>query len=376
MTQSNQIDGVRILAATAEGVIPVQGLDQHHQLDASWVWIDVEGTADREAVLGLGASLELDLLGLSDALDDELDLPKIDDFNDHLLVVLHGLRADRIATYEVTCFLTNRVLLTMHADNSPSVEAFWSQIQRNPDASKGGPDELLARLADVLTRRLTSVVDVFDGRVDELIEDALAAEPTLIADLTAIRSDLARVRRVAHPQREALDDLRRSPSAVITADGRRRFADVFDLASRTSQGFDGARTSLAEVLDAYRGAEARKATEVTKVLTVYAAIMLPLSLIAGIFGMNFVNMPGIDNERGWMYAVAAMLVVAIGSLMFFGSLGWIRVPSGRRARSLVGRGLVEAAKTPVKLVSTVIEVSRRPPARRTSSRRGRASGSE
>jgi len=216
------------------------------------------------------------------------------------------------------------------------------------------------------------VVEVFDHSVDELIEDALGAEPTLIADVTQMRSELARVRRVVQPQREALDVLRRSRSPLITAAGQRRFADVFDLAYRTSQGFDAARTALAEVLDAYRGAEARQATEVNKVLTVYAAIMLPLSLIAGIFGMNFADMPGFGNDQGWIYAFAAMLVIAIGSLAVFGALGWIRVPSGRQAGSLLGRGLVEAAKTPVKLVTTVVDVSRRPTQRTRSHSRNRS----
>ena len=75
--------------------------------------------------------------------------------------------------------------------------------------------------------------------------------------------------------------LRHSTSDLVSDAGRRRFSDVFDVASRLAAGLDEARSALAETLDAYRGAEARQATEVTKVLTVYAAIMLPLSLIAG-----------------------------------------------------------------------------------------------
>jgi len=337
-----------------------------------WWWIDV--LVDDQGVdqlMQLGDDLGLDHLGLRDAVDDR-DLPKVDDFEDHLLVVLHGLSDEEIVTYQVTCFLTESCLVTIRRHASPAIDALWEHVQRTSDLSTGSPDELLARLADLLTQRHMAVVEVFDHSVDELIEDALGAEPTLIADVTQMRSELARVRRVVQPQREALDVLRRSRSPLITAAGQRRFADVFDLAYRTSQGFDAARTALAEVLDAYRGAEARQATEVNKVLTVYAAIMLPLSLIAGIFGMNFADMPGFGNDQGWIYAFAAMLVIAIGSLAVFGALGWIRVPSGRQAGSLLGRGLVEAAKTPVKLVTTVVDVSRRPTQRTRSHSRNRS----
>ncbi len=332
-----------------------------------WLWIDVivNDGDDNDAFLTLADELGLDELGVRDAIDGG-DLPKVDDFDDHLLVVLHGLREDEIDTYQVNCFLTRTHLVTVHQEQSPAIDALWDHVQRTSDLSTEQPDELLARLADVLTQRHMSVVEVFDRSVDELIEDALEAEPSLITDLTIMRSELARVRRVVHPQREALDVLRRSLSPLITSRGQRRFADVFDLASRTAHSFEAARTALAEVLDAYRGAEARKATEVTKVLTVYAAIMLPLSLIAGIFGMNFSNLPGLANERGWMYAVGAMVVVALGSLVAFGALGWIRLPSGRKAGSLLGRGLVEAARTPVKLVSTVVDVSLRPVTRHRS----------
>lgn len=337
-----------------------------------WIWIDVHVGADVEPLLELGDELGLDQLGVLDAIDDG-DLPKVDDFDDHLLVVLHGLSDDEITTYQVSCFLTQTHLLTVHREPSPSIDALWQHVQRTPDLSTGRPDELLARLADVLTQRHMSVIEVFDRSVDELIVAALAAEPTLIADLTTMRSELARVRRIVQPQREALDVLRRTTSTLISPAGQRRFADVFDLASRTAQGFDAARTALAEVLDAYRGAEARKATEVTKVLTVYAAIMLPLSLIAGIFGMNFANMPALNSDRGWIIAAASMLVVSVGSLGVFAALGWIRLPSGRHAGSLLGRGLVEAARSPVKLVSTVVDVSRRPTSRRPVSRTRRRS---
>jgi magnesium transporter len=182
----------------------------------------------------------------------------------------------------------------------------------------------------------------------------------LLEDLTAVRTDLTGVRRVVHPLREALDVLRHSNSTLITDAGRRRFSDVFDVASRLTDGLDEARAALAETLDAYRGAEARQATEVSKVLTVYAAIMLPLSLIAGFFGMNFSNLPWTGKSWGWILVTVIMVVVSLVSLGMFISLGWVRRPSGRRAGHAIGRGLLEATKTPVHIVGAVFEMSAMP----------------
>ncbi len=328
--------------------------------DARWVWIDITASAeDTEELVAFTNPLGLDALAVRDAVLD-FDLPKTDDFASSVLVIFHGLAAGRVATYELDCFLTDNHLVTIHREPSPSVDALWEGIQRRAELAAGGPDHVLARLADVLTRRLVTVLDVFDLRIDALIGSALRADQSLLHDVTAIRADLAAVRRVVQPQREVLDVLRRSTSPLTSEAGRRRFSDVFDVATRAAQGVDAARSALAETLDAYRGAEARQATEVTKVLTVYAAIMLPLSLIAGFFGMNFPNLPGGDSDNGWIVATVIMGVVAVVSLGVFVSLGWIRRPSGRSAGVVLGHGLAEAARAPAQLVGAVFEISTMP----------------
>jgi magnesium transporter len=243
---------------------------------------------------------------------------------------------------------------------SASIDALWSQVEHRSDLAKTSVDELAALLADFVTRRLLAVIEAFDLRVEDLTAKALNADSTLLEDLTAVRTDLAGVRRVVHPQREALDVLRSAPSPLLTDRGRRRFSDVFDVASRLAAGLDEARSAIAETLDAYRGAEARQATEVSKVLTVYAAIILPLSLITGFFGMNFENLPLIRTRWGWWAVTATMLLVAFVSLGVFISLGWVRRPSGRRTGQTLGRGLIEATRAPVQIVGAVMEISTMP----------------
>jgi magnesium transporter len=325
-----------------------------------WVWFDIEaGPGDSDDVAELATRLGLDSLAVRDAIED-LDLPKVDDFGDTMLVVFHALAEDRIETYELDCFLTHRHLVTIRRQRSPSVEVMWEGVQRREELASGGADEILGRLADVVTRRLLTVLDVFDSRAEELVILALQADPGFLGEITAVRSDLARLRRVLQPQRELLDELRQSTSVLLSDSSRRRFSDVFDIALRASHDADGARTALAETLDAYRGAEARQATEVSKVLTVYAAIMLPLSLVVGFFGMNFGNLPLVANEAGWIMVSAVMALVVVLSLGVFISLGWTRRPSGRAAGAVLGQGLVEAARAPAQLVGAVFEISSMP----------------
>ncbi|NND01483.1 MAG: magnesium transporter CorA family protein, partial [Acidimicrobiia bacterium] len=325
-----------------------------------WAWLDMQIDAgDTDEVLAMTTRLSFDPLAVRDAVED-VDLPKVDDFSHHLVVILHGLSVERVATYEVDAFIASNVLVTVHREKSPSIDALWQRAIEVPDLAQGTVDELLARVADTLTRRLLAVLDAFDDRSDELIERALAADPTLISDLMAVRSDVVAVRKTVIPQREALDVLRSSSSPLVSDAGRRRFSDVFDVAARAAEGLDSARSSLAEILDAYRGAEAREATDVTKVLTIYAAIMLPLSLVAGFFGMNFTNLPGTTSQSGWIVATIIMVVIAVVSLGVFVTLGWMRRPSGRRAGALLGRGLIEAARAPAQIVGAAYEISTLP----------------
>ena len=328
--------------------------------ESDWVWIDITaGPDDVDDLADLAEQLGLDALSVRDTVED-VDLPKVDDFGSFVLVVLHALGEERIETYELDCFLSERRLITINDQRSASINALWDGVRNRSELASGGPDEALARLADVATRRLVCVLDVFDDRNEELIQLALRADADFLLEITAVRADLAALRRAVHPQREALDILRHSTSPLVSDAGRRRFSDVFDTAARASQGVDGARAALAETLDAYRGAEARQATEVTKVLTVYAAIMLPLSLIAGFFGMNFVDLPLLSNRAGWIMVTALMALVALLSLGMFVALGWTRRLSGRTAGAVLGHGLVEAARAPAQLVGAVFEISTMP----------------
>ncbi len=133
------------------------------------------------------------------------------------------------------------------------------------------------------------------------------------------------------------------------------------MASRTASGLDAARAALSETLDAYRGAEARQATEVTKVLTVYAAVMLPLSLIAGFFGMNHTNLPD-DRLRVGVVGGRRTDDAGRGGVdrrVRDRRVGATTIRADERGRRWVA-GLLEAARAPVQVAGAVYEISSLP----------------
>ena len=170
------------------------------ELPASgWVWIDITIDGDdAEELVEFAERLGLDALAVRDTVED-FDLPKVDDFGNSLLVVLHALRDDRVETYELDCFLSKRRLVTIHQSRSLSVDALWDGVLTRPALASGAADDTLARLADVATRRLINVLDAFDDRNEELNQLALRAHAAFLGEITAVRADLAVLRRAVHP---------------------------------------------------------------------------------------------------------------------------------------------------------------------------------
>ncbi len=359
MPWQNDAVTITIMHVNAAGI--VSDVDHLDQLRDGWHWIDISVDAERLAeppvILN---SFRIDPIALHDAFF-EVDAPKFDDFGNHLALVLHGLRdGDRLSTYELDCFIMPTDLITVHGGSSRAIEALQASIRQHPELASGGAAEVAARLADGVTRRLLAVVDAFDERADELVNRALVADRQLLHDVAAVRADLAAIRRIVLPQREALDLIRSADSELLSRAARRRFSDVFDVASRTAYGLDAARSLMSEAVDSYRGAEARLATEVSRVLTIYAAILLPLSLVVGFFGMNHENLPTIGHSWGWIAVTIAMALMVALSLGVFVSQGWVRRPSGRAAGEALGRGLAEAARAPAQVASAVFAISTLP----------------
>lgn len=323
--------------------------DTTEEFDWSWIDVQIDPTSTLQELQSTIGDRGLDDLALSDVFH-EANLPKLDVFADQLHVVIHGVAPQAWSgdstvepTYEIDCFLTEDCLITIHNGASPSIDAFATLLPQRPELSEGGTCEIFARLVDVVARRFLVVLDDLDNRLDALSVSALEASPTFLEELTRSRETVAEFRRILRPQREVVDQLRRTTSTLVTDGGRRRFADVFDIAQRSVQELEGSRSTLAETLGAYQGAEARRATEITRVLTIYAAIMLPLSLIAGVFGMNFVSVPGGTQRWGWWIIVGLMLLVAVTSLALFSRAGWIGRSAARPVAATDQEPAVELA---------------------------------
>ena len=338
---------------------PFEDLDAELE-QGSFAWLDVRHR-QAEELDHLGERFGFDPAAIEDVLDIE-QLPKFDDYGDHLFVVLHALTTDvddeeRLDTHEVDCFLSPHMLVTVRAAPIKGLEWLWDAVQAHPHMAELGSDELFAQLAEVMGRRYIEVITAIESRVDALADDALGADPNVLADVQLLRREEATLRRVLRPQRLVLGSLR-SNTTIFNPESRKQLTDAYDVHDLVVQSLESTRGLLTDTLDTYRGAAAERQAQAATVLTVYAAIMLPLTVVTGWYGMNFSNLPLENRTWGWVVVTAVMAAFALVSWLVFIRAGLLGRPRLRTGRRLVS-GLAEVAQAPVRPFTMLRRSSRR-----------------
>jgi magnesium transporter len=338
---------VLVRAAAEDGFHPIEPdrLDDHLG-NGSLVWLDVATRASSE-MDELGERFGFDPAAIEDVIDVE-QLPKYEVYDDHLFVVLHALTFsdDRVDTHEVDCFVRDDLLVTVRSTEVVGVDWLWDSVQSFPHLAGSGARELFAQLAEVVGRRYLEILDEVELRVDELSDRALAADQRVLGEIQLLRREEATIRRALRPQRLVVSNLRANTRGLFDEGALRILGDAYDVHNLVVETLSATRGLLTDTLDTYRGASSEREASATMILTVYAAILLPLSLITSWYGMNMTDLPGTGHPWGWLAVTVAMVAVAAVSWVWFIRVGIIRAPRARRV-TLV-RSLGVAARAPVK----------------------------
>ncbi len=332
-------------------------LAEDHISNKEMVWLDVVTTSASE-LDQLGERFRFDSAAIEDILDIE-QLPKFNEYDEHLFVVLHALtdEGDRVDTLEVDCFITPQMFVTVSAQPVRGLDWLWRAVQSHSHIAENGPDELFGQLAEVIGRRYLEVIAEFENRIDEIAEEALDADPDVLGDIQVLRREETTVRKVLRPQRLMLANLRRGTIPILGPSSLSILGDAFDVHNQVVESLATARGLLTDALDTYRGAAADRQAAATTLLAVYSAILLPLTLITGWFGMNM-QLPGGEGRWSWAFVLGCMMLITLMSFVAFVRAGFIRGPDF--GDSTVLRGLASAAKAPVKPFTMLRNPSRRP----------------
>jgi magnesium transporter len=207
-----------------------------------------------------------------------------------------------------------------------SINTVKAQVRANTFTCARGADYLLHQILDQLVDLYIPVVDDFDNKINEL-EDRIfqmkRGDNKILGEIMDLKRSVARLIRISTKQLDVLSRLARGEFPLIDKMVLPFYRDVYDHLHRVSDLAENYRDLVGGLLNIHFNVLAGKTNDVVKLLTIFSAIILPLSLIAGIYGMNFENMPELKTQNGYYLTLGSMVLVAIGLLIYFWFKGWI-----------------------------------------------------
>lgn len=294
----------------------------------SITWVNIEGLKNVQLIEAIGQAFNIHSLVLEDILNTH-QRPKFEEYDDYLYIVLKGvsLKSEGSSViYEQISILTlDNFVFTFRESQDDLFITLVKRIQNSKSRIRtGGSDYLSYAILDCIIDQNFVLLESFDELIDST-EEELLNQPasTTLSAILGIKRELIYIRRSISPQRELLGVILRSESPLIKDKTLIYFRDVYDHILRISETIELQRDMVYGLMDMYQSSLSNKMNEVMKVLTVFASIFIPLTFIAGIYGMNFEYMP----ELKWKWAYPTLwvifIVIAVGLLVYFKRKKWL-----------------------------------------------------
>lgn len=292
------------------------------------VWVSLENPSDEEILSILRDQFHFHPLAIEDSMSRGYQSPKVDDFGTYIFILAHAIHPDTgfedLETMEMNFYLANNYLVTCHRANvMPPVENIWHQLSRDERLYHNGADFLCHAILDALVDDYMPLLDAMDDEIDQLEDKVLAhPEPRVLDRILALKHTVMSLRRILNPQREVINRLSRDEFPMIDRQSRIYFRDIYDHLVRIQDLTETMRDIVGGMMDIYLSSNSLRLNEVMKALTIVSTIFLPLSFLAGVFGMNFRYFPIIDHPWGYYISWAIFIAIAVGMLVFFRKRKW------------------------------------------------------
>lgn len=310
-----------------ENNLPLERISDTLSGDDSLLWVDVADPTPEDLRL-IGAEFAFHPLAMEDALRRH-QRPKIDHYDGFLFMVFYGLATDdgRPVAREIDLFVGKNYLVTVHDGTLPAVpetaDRWCENVERQGNRGIG---LLVYSLLDSIVDGYFPVVDDLADRIEDL-EAGVFAEGGSSRDeqaaIFALKKDLLAIRRVLGPERDVMNVLVRRDAPVFGGEEVVYFQDVYDHILRVTDAIDTYRDLLSSALDAHLSMTSYHLNEVVKRLTSSSIILMSMTLIAGIYGMNFAHMPELDWRLGYAWALGLMVAVGAALVALFRRIDWL-----------------------------------------------------
>jgi magnesium transporter len=293
------------------------------------IWIDLEGPDPRLQPF----LVECGFHPL--AIEDTFTLqhqPKVEEYGETFFVLARGLdfnlgepeATKEIGTLKLAAFLSKHRLVTLHRAPMKSVNTVFARLDESKRAFPEGAAQILWSICDEMMDLYAPLIDEFAEEIDSVEEQVLAdPQREQLERILDLRRQFSTLRRNVLPHRQVFGHLASTRHGPIDDTAALNFRDTQDNVVRLADAIEQQRDLLNNVKDTYLSVVAQRTNDIMRVLTVFSAIMLPLSLVAGIYGMNFEKMPELHQGWGYPMALGIMVAIAVGLLAWFRRKKWI-----------------------------------------------------
>ncbi|MBI4477306.1 MAG: magnesium/cobalt transporter CorA [Acidobacteria bacterium] len=291
------------------------------------VWVDL-ARPDAEDARLLSEVFHFHELSIQDALS-AVHHPKVEAYDGYLYLILHGIDFQaskrQFATHDTDFFLGSNYLVTVHDGTTRTIGEIRSLCSRNPRVMAEGATALLHRIVDTMVAHYQPEVDKLADRIDTLENRVISArDETFMKQILRLKRDVASLRRITLPERDAVGRLARREFQLISGEMSYRFRDVYDQLVRLVDDALIFQDRITAILEAHLTTVSNRLNQIMKVLTVIATLFMPMTVITGLYGMNLVlpHLPGGDATQFW-WVLGLMVVMAVVMVAWFVKRKWL-----------------------------------------------------
>ncbi|WP_347374740.1 magnesium/cobalt transporter CorA [Aequorivita sp. Q41] len=291
-------------------------------------WINVNGLSDTDAIITLGDHFELHPLIQEDIVTTH-QRPKIDEYDDYLFLVfkmLHYNENEFLTTEHVSMVMGKDYVLTFQEAEGDVFDDLRERLVHGKGRIRSaGADYLMFAILDAVVDNYFTVIEFLSNKV-ELLEDKLFDDKGnyhITEEIQELKKEILKIRRAVLPLREVINRLEKIETPLIEERTNKYIRDLYDHIIQVNESVEIYRDMIWGLMDMYMTTISNKMNEVMKVLTIMASIFIPLTFMAGIYGMNFENMPELHFQYGYYYLWAAMIIVFVGMLWYFKRKKWL-----------------------------------------------------
>lgn len=289
-----------------------------------WCWVDLDRPNEEEINL-LKSFFDFHPLAIEDCLDG-LQRPKLNYYDDYTFFVLHAISEGNLTANELNMFFGENYVVTFHLNQLQELEDAREQIIQNPTKREEGHVFAAHQVIDNVVDNYFPILYKIEDHLNEIEEKLSPSTIHLSMDLVFdVRGDLLRLRRTIIPMQELLYRMLNSEKLSFSKHERAYFSDIHDHLLRLVEILEMNRELTADIRDSQLSINANQMNRIMMMLTLVSSIFIPLTFIAGVYGMNFDYMPELPWRYSYPVVLVTMLIIGIAMLLWFKYKGWLRL---------------------------------------------------